>query len=98
MVFGISYDNDHHKAVAAINEVVESHPLILRETPPFVRLSELGASSLNITVRVWTKSDDYWTVYFDLIEQVKEKFDKENIVIPYNQLDVHMINENSGAN
>ncbi|MDE5741465.1 MAG: mechanosensitive ion channel [Oscillospiraceae bacterium] len=98
MVFGISYDNDHRKAVAAINEVVESHPLILRETPPFVRLSELGASSLNITVRVWTKSDDYWTVYFDLIEQVKEKFDKENIVIPYNQLDVHMINENSGAN
>lgn len=92
MVFGISYDNDHRKAVAAINEVVESHPLILKDNPPFVRLSELGASSLNITVRVWAKCDDYWTVYFDLIEQVKEKFDKENIVIPYNQLDVHIDN------
>lgn len=98
MVFGISYDNDHRKAVAAITDVVEAHPLILNDPAPFVRLSELGASSLNITVRVWAKSEDYWTVYFDLIEQVKERFDKENIVIPYNQLDVHMINENSGAN
>lgn len=98
MVFGISYDNDHRKAVAAITDVVEAHPLVLNDPAPFVRLSELGASSLNITVRVWAKSEDYWTVYFDLIEQVKERFDKENIVIPYNQLDVHMINENSGAN
>lgn len=94
LVFGISYDNDHRKAVAAINGVVESHPLILKDNPTFVRLSGLAESSLNITVRVWAKSEDYWTVYFDLIEQVKEKFDEENIVIPYNQLDVHIDNKN----
>lgn len=90
LVFGISYENDHRKAVEAITDVVKSHSLVLDDPVPFVRLSELGASSLNITVRVWTKSEDYWTVYFDLIEQVKEKFDRENIVIPYNQLDVHV--------
>lgn len=91
LVFGISYDNDHKKAISAINSVIEKHPLIVKEPESFVRLGELGASSLNITVRVWTKNADYWTVYFDLIEQVKEKFDAENIVIPYNQMDVHVV-------
>ena len=73
-----------------INSVLEKHPLVLKEPGSFVRLGELGASSLNITVRAWTKNEDYWTVYFDLLEQVKEKFDEENIVIPYNQVDVHI--------
>ena len=90
IVFGISYNNDHKKAISAINSVLEKHPLVLKEPGSFVRLGELGASSLNITVRAWTKNEDYWTVYFDLLEQVKEKFDEENIVIPYNQVDVHI--------
>lgn len=90
MVFGISYNNDHRKAISAITEVVENHLLAEKEPAPFVRLGELGASSLNITVRVWTKSENYWTLYFDLIEQVKLKFDEENITVPYNQLDIHI--------
>lgn len=94
MSFNVSYDNDHRKAVAAVTEVVNAHPLIIKEEPPFVRLGGLGESSLNITVRVWAKSEDYWTVYFDLLEQVKDKFDEENIVIPYNQLDVHINEKN----
>lgn len=91
LVFGISYDNDHKKAVEAIKSVIDKHPLILKDNDIFVRLGELGSSSMNITVRVWTKNSDYWTVYFDLIEQVKEKFDEENIIVPYNQLDVHVL-------
>jgi len=90
LIFGISYNNDHKKAISVINSVLEKHPLVLNEPESFVRLGELGASSLNITVRAWAKNDDYWTVYFDLLEQVKEKFDEENIVIPYNQVDVHV--------
>ena len=89
-VFGISYDNDHRKAISAIEEVIEAHPLILKDPEPFVRLAELNSNSLDIKVRVWVKNADYWTVYFDIIEQVKETFDKENIKIPYNQLDVHI--------
>lgn len=90
MVFSVSYGSDHRKAVSAVNEVIEKHPLILKEQPVFVRLGELSSSSLDIKARVWTKSGDYWTVYFDLIEQVKDKFDEAGIVIPYNQLDVHI--------
>lgn len=95
LVFGISYNNDHKKAISAINSVLEKHPLVLNEPESFVRLGELGANSINITVRAWAKNEDYWTVYFDLLEQVKEKFDEENIVIPYNQVDVHVIEKNN---
>lgn len=90
LVFAVSYKNDCKQAISAIKSVIDKHPLIDKEKEIFVRLGELGQSSMNITVRVWTKNADYWTVYFDLIEQVKDKFDEENIVIPYNQLDVHV--------
>lgn len=60
---------------------------------PFVRLIECGESSLNIVVRVWTSGADYWTVYFDMLKNVKEAFDKNGIVIPYNQLDVHVVDK-----
>lgn len=89
--FGISYDNDYKKAIEAIRSVIDEHKLILKNEEIFVRLSELASSSLDIKVRVWTKNSDYWTVYFDLLEQVKDKFDEEGISIPYNQLDVHVV-------
>lgn len=89
--FGISYDNDYRKAIEVIKKVIEEHNLILKNEDVFVRLSELSSSSLDINVRVWVKNADYWTVYFDLIEQVKDKFDEEGIIIPYNQLDVHVM-------
>jgi len=66
---------------------------VLKDSAPFVRVGEHGASSINIKTRVWTKSADYWTVYFDVLEKVKLEFDKEGIEIPYNQLDVHIKKE-----
>lgn len=90
-IFSISYDNDYKKAIEAIKSVIDEHKLILKNEDIFIRLSELAASSMDIKVRVWTKNSDYWTVYFDLIEQVKIKFDEEGISVPYNQLDVHVI-------
>jgi small conductance mechanosensitive channel len=65
----------------------------MSDPEPFVRMSEHGQSSINITARVWVKSDDYWTVRFDILEAVKETFDENNISIPYNQLDVHIKKE-----
>ena len=91
--FTISYDNDFEKAKAIVMDVCTSHELVLVDPEPFVRLSEHGQSSLNITARVWVKSDDYWTVHFDIIEAVKKSFDENGIVIPYNQLDVLIKNE-----
>lgn len=86
--FDISYKNDYKEAISIITEVVNEHKLIMREPEPFVRLSELSASSLKIAVRVWVSSNDYWTVHFDLIEQVKTAFDNNNITIPYSQLEI----------
>ena len=91
LVFGISYNSDHKKAVESIKSVIAAHPLINQDKEIFVRIGELSESSVNITVRVWTESDNYWTVHFDLIEQVKERFDQDGIHIPYNQLDVHLV-------
>lgn len=90
-IYGISYDNDVRKAIKVIEDVIAENDMIHKDPAPFVRLTECAGSSLNIVVRVWANSADYWTVYFDLLEDVKEAFDKNGIVIPYNQLDVHVV-------
>lgn len=92
-VYSISYDNNVRKAIKVIEDVIAANEMILKDPAPFVRLSECGESSLNIAVRVWTSGADYWTVYFDMLENVKEAFDKNGIVIPYNQLDVHVVDK-----
>ena len=88
--FSIAYDNDYEKAKALITEICESHELVLKDPAPFVRVSEHGASSINIVTRVWVKSGDYWTVNFDILEAVKTKFDESGIEIPFDQVDVHI--------
>ena len=92
-VFSISYGTDFNKAKQILSELYEAHPLVLKDPAPFIRVSEHAASSINITVRVWVKSEDYWTVKFDMLEAVKAKFDAENIEIPFNQMDVHIRND-----
>lgn len=90
-IYSISYDNNYKKAIEAIRSVINENKLVLKNEEIFVRLSELASSSLDIKVRVWTKNSDYWTVYYDLLEQIKDKFDEEGISVPYNQLDVHVV-------
>ena len=57
---------------------------------PFIAVSELADSSVNLVVRVWAKASNYWGIYFDLTEQVYKTFDKEGLNIPYPQMDVHV--------
>ena len=57
---------------------------------PFAKVSAYSASSVDITLRVWCKSSDYWDLYFELLESIRREFDKNGISIPYNQLDVHI--------
>ena len=71
--------------------IIDKHELISKDPEPFVRLGKMNDSSLDFTIRVWTKTEDYWTVYFDLTEQTKEEFDKNKISIPFPQMDVHLI-------
>lgn len=91
--FGISYDNDPEKAKAIIMECVKAHKLSLQDPEPFCRVTEHSDSAVIITMRVWVKSENYWTLHFDLLEQIKCEFDKNGITIPYNQLDIHVIDK-----
>ncbi len=88
--FNAAYDCDVEKVKKVITEVVAAHPLTLKKPEPFVRLSKHADSALTYTVRVWCNNADYWAVYFDVIEGVKAAFDKNEISIPYPQIDVHM--------
>lgn len=90
MVFSTSYDDDITKTLDILTEIATSHPKVHKEPAPFVRMTEMAASSLNYTVRVWCDAADYWDIKFDVTESVKRAFDENNISIPYNQLDVHV--------
>jgi len=90
LVFGISYGDDVVKAKAVLTDVVNSHPLVLKDPAPTIGVVALADSSVNFAVRPWVKASDYWTVYFDLHEQVKVRLDKEGITIPFPQRDVHI--------
>lgn len=94
LTFSVGYSDDFEKAKNIILDICNSHEKVLTEpAAPFARVSEHGASSINIVTRVWVKSGDFWSVKFDLLERVKAEFDKEGIEIPFNQLDVHVKND-----
>ena len=93
LTFGVGYEADVKKVKEILNKIIADHKLVLKDPEPFVRLGNLNDSSIDFTVRAWVKTADYWAVYFDLTENAKEAFDKENINIPYPQMDVHMIKE-----
>jgi len=90
MVFGIGYSDDIDKAKTVIQSVLSNDSRILNDPAPQIVVSELGDSSVNFNVRPWVNTPDYWGVYFETTEQIKKKFDEQNISIPFPQRDVHM--------
>lgn len=90
LAFGIGYSDDIDKAKKVIGDVLNSNSRILSDPAPTVQVNELADSSVNFVVRPWVKSDDYWTVYWELMEAMKKKFDENKIEIPYPQRDVHL--------
>ena len=88
--FTVGYEQEISKVKSALFSVINTEELILKDPKPFVALSKHGDSAITFVVRVWTKTEDYWTVHFNLLERVKMKFDEEEISIPYNQMDVHI--------
>ncbi len=89
MVFGISYDDDIATAKGIIEEILKSENRILNTPVYDLVVGELADSSVNIYVRPWVSSSNYWPVKFDLTEKIKLEFDKNGISIPYPQMDVH---------
>ena len=91
--FGIGYDDDVEHAERVLIDIVTAHEKILDQPEPLIKLHTLGDSSVNFIVRPWTKTEDYWAVYWDLMREVKLRFDREGISIPYPQTDVHLYTE-----
>ena len=90
MVFQIAYENDFEKAKEIIESCAKSTGYLLEDHPLFVRVSAHNASSIDIKAKMWTKSDDYWALYHDMLEKVKKAFDENEISIPYQQIDVQI--------
>lgn len=87
--FGVSYSSDIDKVRSVVTECASSHEKVLEDPSPVVYLVEHAESALIFSLRVWAKKEDYWTVLFDLTENIKKAFDKNGIQIPFPQLDVH---------
>jgi len=90
MTFGIGYGDDIAHAERVLREIVDGHPSVLKDPEPVIKLHTLGESSVDFVVRPWTKTGDYWDVYWDITRAVKERFDAEGISIPFPQRDVHL--------
>jgi small conductance mechanosensitive channel len=90
MTFGIGYSDDIPKAEEVLMAIVTNHEKVLKDPEPVVRLHTLGDSSVDFIVRPWSKTKDYWDVYWDVTREVKRRFDEEGISIPFPQRDVHI--------
>ncbi|KLE22925.1 mechanosensitive ion channel [Vibrio diabolicus] len=90
MVFGIGYADDLLKAESVLSDIITSHPAVLRTPEPMIKVHTLNTSSVDFIVRPWVKTDDYWDVYWDVTKEVKLRFDREGISIPFPQQDVHL--------
>jgi small conductance mechanosensitive channel len=86
LVFGISYNDDINKAFKTIEKIVSKEDRILKDTEgkePAIMVTNLGASSVDITLRIWTASSDFWSLKTDAIKTIKEALDKDGITIPF---------------
>ena len=91
LTFNASYDSPLQQVTGVLRAVVAAHPMALAEPEPFVRVNAYRDSSIEYVVRVWCATGDYWTLYYDLLEQVKEAFDQNGIEMTYNHLNVHLV-------
>lgn len=88
--FSVHYDSDISKAKEIVTNIILNCPYTLKEKKNNVVVTKLDESSVNLETRAWVRPDDYWDAYFYLNEAIKSELEKNNIVIPYNQLEVHV--------
>lgn len=90
--FGVAYGSDYKEVKDIIQSVLDSDDRILKDPSTFIGLGEMADSSINITTRAWTKTSDYWNVYFNVNEKIYATFTEKGISIPFPQMDVHIDN------
>jgi small conductance mechanosensitive channel len=93
LVIGVDYGSDVREAKKILEDILVANSKILTDPEPVVALAELADSSVNFNVRPWVKSEDYWVVRAEVLEQVKLTLDEKGIGIPFPQMDVHLIKE-----
>ncbi len=90
LIVGISYEADIRRAKEILKKIAMEEPARLTEEEPVVYVDTLGASSVDLGLRVWVKADDYWQAKWRLTENIKYSFDENGIAIPYQQIDVQI--------
>ncbi len=90
MVFAVAYHDNINQVETVLEEVIGSHPKVLKTPETNIRLHSLNSSSVDFIARPWVKTADYWDVYWDITREVKLRFDKEGITIPFPQQDIHL--------
>lgn len=98
LVIGVGYGDDLSKVKKSLEKIIKAEKRVLKDPEPVIAVSELADSSVNLVVRPWVKSEDYWAVRWDLTEAIKTTFDKEGISIPFPQRDLHIIDQAVAAN
>ena len=93
-IFGIAYGDNVQTARETLMEIFANDARILKDPEPFVGLGALADSSVNLTTRVWVKTEDYWDVFFQTQETVYKKFEEKGLSIPFPQMDVHVHKDN----
>jgi small conductance mechanosensitive channel len=91
MVAGVGYEDDLDKVIKVTMGILKSHPKVLKDPAPVVAVTEMADSSVNFVVRPWTKTGDYWDVFFDLQKAIKQAYDRAGISIPFPQRDLHIV-------
>lgn len=87
----ISYDSDIDKAKEVLLLLAKQHEAALEEPAPFAAVNGHGDSAVKLVLRVWSKKENYWTLYFDLMENIKKAFDKTGIKIPYKTINIYNV-------
>lgn len=90
LTVGVAYDADIKHVRNVLEGIIANDSRVLQDPPHQIAVAELADNSVNLVVRMWVNSSDYWGVYFDATETVKQRFDEEGIGIPYPQRDIHV--------
>lgn len=95
--FAVGYDDDIRKAQDLMMQVLIADPRVLADPEPTVGVLELGDHAVKFAVRPWVKTEDYWTVYFDIMQTMKQRLTEEGFSIPFPQRDVHLFHHRDDA-
>lgn len=88
-IVGVDYGEDIDKVKRIVDSLIVADERILKEPAPYIALHALDSSSVNVTIRVWVPTNEYWNVYFDMNKKIYDEFNKEGIDFPFPQMTIH---------